>query len=97
MRVGSSPLDFNEARNVSLSNGDKYFVYPTILHWEDRATEWSAIPDKLEVKIVVADTSSGNPVETVIVKGKSGLATFGGDHPQDLLPEPVEEFVSTLY
>ena len=32
-----------------------------------------------------------------IVKGSSGLATPGGDHLQDLLPEPVAEFVSSLF
>ncbi|MFK7698008.1 DUF4823 domain-containing protein [Pseudomonas caspiana] len=32
-----------------------------------------------------------------IVKGSSGLATVDGDHPQDLLPEPVAEFGSSLF
>ncbi|WP_428785404.1 DUF4823 domain-containing protein [Vibrio splendidus] len=31
-----------------------------------------------------------------IIEGKSGLATFGGDHPQDLLSEPVSEFMASL-
>ncbi|WP_274523310.1 DUF4823 domain-containing protein [Pseudomonas abietaniphila] len=32
-----------------------------------------------------------------MIKGSSGLATLGGDHPQDLLPEPVAECVSSLF
>nr|BFE90111.1 hypothetical protein GCM10020185_06470 [Pseudomonas brassicacearum subsp. brassicacearum] len=27
-----------------------YYVIPEILHWEERATEWSGLPDKIEVK-----------------------------------------------
>ncbi|WP_254924651.1 DUF4823 domain-containing protein [Aeromonas sp. A35_P] len=30
-------------------------------------------------------------------EGKSKWATFGGDHPQDLLPEPTEKYVNSLY
>jgi len=74
-----------------------YLVYPTILHWEDRATEWSGKSDRVEVKIQVVDVKAGLPVETVLIKGRSGLGTLGGDHPQDLLPEPIEGFVSSLY
>jgi hypothetical protein len=51
----------------------------------------------VEVKIEVIDPTSGETLTTGIVKGKSGLATLGGDHPQDLLPEPITEFVGALY
>jgi hypothetical protein len=32
-----------------------------------------------------------------VKKGKSGIATLGGDHPQDLLVKPVAEYVNELY
>jgi len=95
--VGRCPQSFSEARDAALSDNWQYFVYPTILHWEDRATEWSAIPDKVEVKIEVVETATNRSLASAVIKGKSGLATFGGDRPQDLLPEPIEEFVSSLY
>jgi hypothetical protein len=72
-------------------------VYPTILHWEDRATEWSGIPDRVEIKIEIIGATTGKGLDSAIIKGKSGLATFGGDHPQDLLPKPVEDYVSGLF
>lgn len=81
--------------NHSISRG--YYVVPQILHWEDRATEWSGIPDKIEVKITVYNAESNNRVASTIINGKSKWATFGGDHPQDLLPEPTNMFVSSLY
>jgi len=74
-----------------------YLFYPSILHWEDRATEWSGLPDKAEIKIIVVSTDNAEVVSSVLIDGTSGLATFGGDHPQDLLPEPVSNYVSTLF
>ncbi len=96
-KVGRSVQSFDEALASTRQEGRKYLVYPTILHWEDRATEWSAIPDKVEVKIELVDAETANAMTSGIIKGKSGLATLGGDHPQDLLSEPVEEFVSSMY
>ena len=88
---------YDDSLNVARSEHFRYVVVPTILHWEDRATAWSGIPDRVEVKVSVVDVSTGKPVASAIISGKSGLATFGGDHPQDLLPKPVEEFVASLY
>jgi hypothetical protein len=36
-------------------------------------------------------------VEQANVSGRSGWATLGGDHPQDLLPKPVGEYVASLF
>jgi hypothetical protein len=74
-----------------------YYAIPDILHWEDRNTEWSGIPDKVEVKISVYEGLSFKELASAIVSGKSKWATFGGDHPQDLLPEPMGNFVESLY
>jgi hypothetical protein len=74
-----------------------YFVVPEILHWEDRATEWSGIKDKLEVKLTVHDAKSGRVLASTVISGKSKWMTFGGDHPQDLLAEPIDAYVNSLY
>lgn len=81
------------ARNANIN----FLIFPTILEWEDRATEWSGIPDRVSIKVEIVSVANGQTVESAIVKGKSGLATFGGDHPQDLLPKPVEEYVASLF
>lgn len=79
------------------ANGYTYFVVPEILHWEDRNTEWSGIPDRVEVKLVISDSRSNAEVASIVISGKSKWATFGGDHPQDLLPEPIKQYVESLY
>jgi hypothetical protein len=75
----------------------KYYVVPVILHWEDRATEWSGKRDKIEIKLMVFDGETGLELSSAVIAGKSKWATFGGDHPQDLLVEPISEHVQGLY
>jgi Domain of unknown function (DUF4823) len=74
-----------------------YYIEPDILHWEDRATEWSGIPDRIEVKISIYDAALGAEIASAVISGKSKWTTLGGDHPQDLLPEPVNQYVESLY
>ena len=95
--MGNVHQEVKEALQYATTNSFRYLVYPTILHWEDRRTEWSGIPDKVEIKIEVIEATKGNVIDSVIIKGKSGWATLGGDHPQDLLPKPVEDYVASLY
>lgn len=85
-----------ECLEQSHGGGSIYYVVPEILHWEDRATEWSGRPDRIEVKLSVFDTV-GQELASTIFTGKSKWATFGGDHPQDLLTEPLNQYIETLY
>ncbi len=77
--------------------GSEYYVIPEILHWEDRATEWSGIPDKIKIQISVYDGQALEKLASTIISGTSRWATFGGDHPQDLLSEPLNRYVESLY
>lgn len=74
-----------------------YYVVPEILHWEDRATEWSGIPDKVQVKLTIYEPTSNEPSRAAVLSGKSKWATFGGDHPQDLLPGLLQNYVKAQY
>jgi hypothetical protein len=75
----------------------QYLVIPEILHWEDRATQWSGVRDKVEVKLIVVDGTSRAEVASMIISGKSQRAAFGSQHPQDLLAEPIRQYVDGLY
>lgn len=74
-----------------------YYVVPEILHWEERATEWSGLPDRIEIKVAIYDGETFEAVASTIFSGKSKWATFGGDHPQDLLQEPINSYIESLY
>lgn len=88
---------FDEALESARKIGATYLVVPTILEWEDRATEWSGMPDRVSIRLAIVNARTGESIDSVLIKGKSGLATLGGDHPQDLLPNPVEEYVNSLF
>jgi hypothetical protein len=95
--VSTASEDVTTAIRSANAGGYDYVVYPEILHWEDRATEWSGKPDLVSIKISVVQTDSGDVLDSGIVEGASGLATFGGDHPQDLLPEPLRKYSAALF
>ena len=86
-----------QALAYAKNSSSDFLILPTILEWEDRATEWSGIPDKVSIKIALIHVGSGKTMSSAIIKGKSGLSTLGGDHPQDLLPEPVDEYAKSMY
>ncbi|MCG9725053.1 DUF4823 domain-containing protein [Vibrio brasiliensis] len=95
--IAKQPEDYQSALDFAASRKFDYLVYPSILHWEDRATEWSAKADRVKVKLVVVNVKTKQVIKSGIIEGKSGLATFGGDRPQDLLPEPTKEFLSSMF
>lgn len=95
--AASSVQSLSTARRKAQSQSLKYVFEPTILHWEDRATEWSGIPDKITVKYAVYDSKTGKLIASETERASSKWATFGGDHPQDLLPVPTKDFVARLF
>jgi hypothetical protein len=94
---GSRYEPYENALKTAKGMDCRYLIYPTILHWEERATEWSGKPDRISVKIEIINIQTGDLVDSVKIKGESKWATFGGDHPQDLLPEPIEKYVASLF
>lgn len=94
--VSDQCKDLNCLKNSKASSAS-YLVVPEILHWEDRNTEWSGKKDRLEIKITIYDSGDGKELSTTIITGSSKWMTFGGDHPQDLLPEPIGQYIDSLY
>jgi hypothetical protein len=74
-----------------------YYVIPEILHWEDRATEWSGKPDRITIKVSIHEGQNWKELASTIISGTSKWATLGGDHPQDLLPEPLNKYIESLF
>ena len=79
------------------SGGFNYLVAPAIAHWEDRATEWSGRPDRIEIELRTLRTSDGATVALASIEGRSRWATMGGDSPEDLLAEPISAYVEWLF
>jgi hypothetical protein len=45
----------------------------------------------------VINVDSGEVIDSAVISGKSGLATFGGDRPEHLLPKPMSDYAATLF
>ena len=90
-------LSERDARAAASTRQAEYLVYLSILHWEERATEWSGKPDRIEVEIRLIDLSKDEIVESTLITGSSKWATFGGDHPQDLLIKPFNDYAKGLF
>jgi hypothetical protein len=87
-----------KAARVSARNaGASCLVYPELLHWEDRQTAWSGLPDRIRVRISIVDLERGDVIDSVEFSGKSKWATFGGDDPKDLVEVPVNQYVDSLF
>ena len=97
LEVGDVVETRAQALGVAKERNLDYVFESTILHWEDRATEWSGKRDKVSIRVQVVDVSTGNVVSSAAIQGKSKWATFGGDHPQELLQRPLSEYVASLF
>ena len=93
-------LRFEELESALLSarDGDsKYLVLPTILRWEDRATAWSGRRDRLQLRIDIIDVDLGSTVHSTFIEGQSGSFIWHSPSPEDLLEEPILEYVASQY
>ncbi|MDP1660276.1 MAG: DUF4823 domain-containing protein [Phycisphaerales bacterium] len=94
---GSVRESHDAAMASASAGGFTHYIEPTILNWEDRATEWSGKPDAISVRLIVFEVASRRQLDTVVIHGSSKWATFGGDHPQDLLPEPMGKYAAECF
>jgi hypothetical protein len=95
--VARSVEEYEPSLEAARAGGHDYLIFPEIKHWEDRATEWSGKSDKIEVRITIVETRTGDLVDSVDIRGTSRWGTLGGDHPQDLLAVPIEDFVAEAF
>lgn len=52
--------------------------------------------DQVGVRLVLLESRSGDVVETAILRGQSGVLTFLGDHPDELVDGPMRAYAQAL-
>jgi hypothetical protein len=95
--IAKFPESASEAIESARQWSADYLLYPTILKWEDRATEYSGRRDRLELKVELIDLKDSKVVFSRNITGTGKWMTDGGDSPADLLEQPVEEFANSLF
>ncbi|OUR75980.1 hypothetical protein A9Q83_16595 [Alphaproteobacteria bacterium 46_93_T64] len=96
--VVADSVETIEGAKIRAVNVDAtYLFYTKILHWEDRATEWSGLSDKITMNYVIYEAITGKKVASTTASATSGWATLGGDHPLDLVPKTVQDFLNAVF
>lgn len=94
--VGPTPSQEAAVASARAARAD-FLLLPVITHWEDRATEWSGLPDRIEVMVSLVDVRTGQLAHRSSITGRSSWWTFGGDRPQDLLAAPATNYAASLF
>lgn len=98
VEIGIVPgQEVDEALEEAFLLGATHLFHASIIHWEDRATEWSRQTDKLTLRLVVYEVASGQEISSTVARASTEWGSLGGDHPQELLPEMVRTFVTPLF
>jgi hypothetical protein len=95
--LGKFPESVAEALESARRYNAEYVVYPHLLKWEDRATEWSGRRDQLEIKIDLIQLAESKLAFSREISGTGKWMSDGGDTPNDLLDQPIEEYVNALF
>jgi hypothetical protein len=95
--MGRFPESAADATESARQHGSEYLIYPHIIKWEDRATEYSGVRDRLELKIDLINVADGKLAFSRDIAATGKWLTEGGDKPDDLLQQPIEEYVNALF
>ncbi|MGI5055715.1 DUF4823 domain-containing protein [Treponema socranskii] len=87
-----SIIDFSEE---DISKYD-YVIIPEILHWEDRATAWSGLPDKVEFSVNIYN-SKRELLKSTVLSGKSARMTLRSTDPSELIEKPLNDFFKSVF
>jgi len=91
------PESMTEALDSARKYSTEYLVYPMLLKWEDRATEYSGIRDRLQVRIDMIDLSNSSVVYSKMIEATGKWMSDGGETPGNLLDEPSLNYVNSLF
>jgi hypothetical protein len=97
VQVATVPETRSDVLEHARQLGADHVAYPTILEWKDRPTEWTGVRDRLALQIDIIDAATGETIRSTKIHGTSRWMTDGGDAPQDLLADPVDKFVRSLF
>ena len=70
-----------------------FLIKPSVLHWEDRATNWSALPDIIKIELTLLNSENHAVINTILFNASSSWWTFVNNPPEDMLDETFDEAV----
>jgi len=70
-----------------------FLIKPSVLHWEDRATNWSALPDIIKIELTLLNSENQAVINTILFNASSSWWTFVNNPSEDMLDETFDEAV----
>lgn len=95
--ISRTPMSLAEALDSARALNTEYLLYPNITKWEDRATEYSGVRDKLELKVDFIELSTSRVVFSREISATGKWMSDGGESPVDLLDQPADQYVNSLF
>ncbi|MBR1991669.1 MAG: DUF4823 domain-containing protein [Bacteroidales bacterium] len=86
---------FKDLEGKDLSGYD-YIIVPIITHWEDRATSWSGIPDRLSYSLFIYN-NEGVMLSSTDIEAESASLTFENNDPSDLINSSLQQYFSKVF
>lgn len=94
----NAQIDLDHSKFKELAGKDlsqyHYIVVPIITHWEDRATAWSDMPDRLSYSLFFYK-NDGSSLMSVDVEAKSAIIVLSND-PSDLIDPTLNKYLSSI-
>jgi len=81
------------ARNA----GAGYLIIPSIVHWEQRATELSAIPSQVDIGLAVVDVATGREIRATVLEGRGNLRRMAQLDVEAMYSAALDQHVAELY
>lgn len=98
-RVITAPIP--ETLEDSLARARKshcdYVFLVEILDWADRATEYTAVRDRLQLRLEIFETTGGRRIYSDTVSAKSPVMTDGSATPKDLILDAATGLLTPVF
>jgi hypothetical protein len=92
VEVGTTVQTAAEGLASARSGGFTHCAALELVHWEDRATEWSGKRDRATIAITLSDARTASPLDKATITATGTWWTLGGLHPQDLLERMMTQY-----
>jgi len=90
------PPDENEAATRCGALGSNYLIVPTLLHWEDRATNWSGVRDHIDVEVHLLRIAPKELLRSMTFEARNNWFTLVDAAPSELLDDRFDAGVAQL-
>lgn len=88
--------DEDQAIQQCSAKGANYLLSPLILHWEDRATQWSGMRDHVKIEIRLIKVDPKTFIRSTLFEARNNWFTFVNADPSELLNESFDQVIADI-